>query len=320
MDCGTSAAAYRVIQSLGIGVDIVSTLEGILVKLKVEPAQNHCQSYRSLKCGKLVTHTLASTPSEWQECKIGSNLVRIELTFPFLRIETCPIGNFGIGVRASKAFRIELVWVRPESLIAMKIVNGNKDIHSTNDGRLATPTRRKFVFRPASANQQRWLRVHAQRLGNNQSQVFHLLDIFVIGNPVTNHFVNLLLNLFHAFGVSCQLKERPRENRGRGFVTCNQHGHEIISELLVVDICSSHVDQKSKHGRVFDFVIVAILEFFNVFNDTGSLGSVDEVIENIVKELEVRVEFAKARYQLIGQRQIPVGRRCHTAMFGFDKC
>lgn len=76
------------------------------------------------------------------------------------------------------------------------------------------------------------------------------LDVVQRRNPVADDAVDLLLRLPHDFRVLRHLEERPRQDGGRGFVSSDEHRHEVVPELRVRGILSPKVHQETEHTRV----------------------------------------------------------------------
>mmetsp|Transcript_267 Transcript_267/g.629 ORF Transcript_267/g.629 Transcript_267/m.629 type:complete len:501 (-) Transcript_267:579-2081(-) len=290
------------------------------VKLEIKPSQYHCQGNGGLKGCKLVPHALTGTSSKRQVGKIGRVFIRVQDgPVPFRRIVSCPFRDVRVGVFAQPPFGDELVRLRPEPFIVMEIVQRYEHIHAANHGGLPPPALGQIVLGPAPANQQGRLGVQPQRLGHDQPQILHVLDILVGGHAVAQHPVDLGLDLGHLLRMLRQLEQRPGQHRGRGLVPRDQHGHEIVPQLLVVDVGAAHVHQKPQQRRILDVGVIALFELLDILHLARTLRAIDEVGQHRVQYVEVGVELPQTRHDLVSERQVPVRGGGHATVLGLDE-
>mmetsp|Transcript_19725 Transcript_19725/g.44791 ORF Transcript_19725/g.44791 Transcript_19725/m.44791 type:complete len:354 (-) Transcript_19725:754-1815(-) len=202
----------------------------------------------------------------------------------------------------------------------MDVIERYEHVHAPYNRSLGLrPTLGHYVLFPTSTDEQRRLGIETQGLGHDETCKFHLLDVFHGGNSVPHDPIDLLPDPHHLLRMTREFEEGPGEDGRSGLVSRDEHGHEIIAKLLVVHVGSAHVDEKAEEGGVLHFGVVAGLEVLDVFDNAAVFGTFDEIIEDIVEEIEVGVEFTEAGDQFVGEGKVPVGSRSHGAMFSLEE-
>ena len=70
------------------------------------------------------------------------------------------------------------------------------------------------------------------------------------GGFVAEHGVDLIQDFGVGGGVSQQREERPGQHGGGRLVPRDEHGHEIVAQLLVRQVSVAHVHQESQQRRI----------------------------------------------------------------------
>lgn len=73
----------------------------------------------------------------------------------------------------------------------------------------------------------------SERLLGHRVEVFELRELLRRHPTVGIHPIDLVLDPAQHVGMLAQPVKRPREPRGRGLVARDQHGDELIADLLV---------------------------------------------------------------------------------------
>ena len=120
-----------------------------------------------------------------------------------------------------------------------------------------------------------------------------------------------LVDFLSHFGVQvrllAELEHCPGEHCSGGFVSCDEHGHEVVSQLLGGRVLSSHVDQESQQTGVLHRGVVALLQLVDVLLVLGGQRLHDQLVQHSVQELQVSVESSQAGNELVGEGEVPIG-------------
>ena len=199
----------------------------------------------------------------------------------------------------------------------MQIPHADKNIHPLDESHfdISRALGQRHVFE-ASTNENRWLWVQTQRLGDAQTDRLELLDVVVRGRSVVvaEDFVDVGLDPLEQFRLLHQTKQAPREHSGGGLVTSDEHGHQIIAKLHVRDVGASNVDQKSQQGRILDFAVISVLQLFQIVRAFELLRLLDQSVQRVVDDGHILLKLALSRDDVRREGQVPIGKIKRTAM------
>mmetsp|Transcript_17425 Transcript_17425/g.50761 ORF Transcript_17425/g.50761 Transcript_17425/m.50761 type:complete len:289 (-) Transcript_17425:1110-1976(-) len=266
----------RMIRHIDVGIEV-------RIEFEIEPSQYHRQRDRRLQHREFVPDALSGPPPERQIREIGRDFVGVQFPLPSLRIVSGPALDVGIDVPLVEALRTERVGLRPESSVPMNVVQRDEEVHAPDGGRLSSSSLGDDVLLPAATDQQRRFGIHPQSLGDDQTQISHPLDILQGRIAISHDLIDLGPYLGHAFGVLGQFEQRPGQDRGGGLVPGDEHGHQIVPQLLVIDIGAPHIDQESQQARIVDLIVIPILQLLQIFHLPGGLGPIDEIVQYVVQ-------------------------------------
>mmetsp|Transcript_10135 Transcript_10135/g.28434 ORF Transcript_10135/g.28434 Transcript_10135/m.28434 type:complete len:476 (-) Transcript_10135:486-1913(-) len=318
VNSGTRSHADGMLKVHGMLHHVDIRLE-IRIEIEIKSTQNHCQSNRGLQGCELITNALARSATKWEVSEVRCHLVGVEIVFPLGWVISLPLRYVGVGIRPSEAIRVEQIRFRPEAPISVNVVEGDENIHTSDHSRLSATSLGQIIVLSGPSDKQRRLGVETESLGDNQTQVFHVLDVLQGWCAITDNAVNLLPCLGHAFWVFGELEECPSQHSCRRLVAGNKHGHQIVTKLLVVHVRSAHIHKETKEGGVLNFLIIAFLQLFNVFHLPSLLGPINQIIKDVIEKSQIGVELAQTRNDFVRKRQIPVGSRRHGTVLGLNE-
>lgn len=94
-----------------------------------------------------------------------------------------------------------------------------------------------------------------------RGQVLQFPNMFHQYGTFSDDIVNFLLDLAVNFGMLEQLVYGKGEGGGRGFMTCNQEGDQVVDDALVGHLAACHRIDTIEHGgqQVFPAAVLAFL-------------------------------------------------------------
>mmetsp|Transcript_8221 Transcript_8221/g.23391 ORF Transcript_8221/g.23391 Transcript_8221/m.23391 type:complete len:670 (-) Transcript_8221:431-2440(-) len=287
-------------------------------ELKVVAAQEHRQGHGGLEHGELVAYALARPRPERSKRKVRRVLRGVQLAAPRPGVVPLPPRSLlRVHMWPQEPLRVKVVRLRPVPPVAVDVVERDEDVRTTGDLRLeADATLREDVVLERAADEQRRLRVHAQALGHAEAHELEVLHLVHVRQPIPKLRVHLLLHPSKEGGVLGELVDGPGKRGRRGLVTGDEHGHQVVAQLLRVRLLAARVHEEAQQRRVVELAVVAPLEVLDVRLLAGAERLADAVVEGAVKEVHVLLELALARDEVRGERQLPVGRRGHGAVLG----
>mmetsp|Transcript_18145 Transcript_18145/g.68779 ORF Transcript_18145/g.68779 Transcript_18145/m.68779 type:complete len:263 (+) Transcript_18145:954-1742(+) len=221
-------------------------------KLKCVAPKEHGERDGGLQQCKLVPHAFARPRAEGAVGKVRRVLRGVQLTVPELRVVALPPRRLRARVRPQPSRRVEVVRLRPEPLVPVDIVQGDEDVGAARNVCFdAGAAGGKDVVLESAADEQRRLRVHPQALRDAQARQREAPDVVHVREPVAEVRVDLLPHAREERLVLRQLEDGPRERRGGGLVPGDEHGHEIVAQLLGVGVFPARVHQEAEQRRVF---------------------------------------------------------------------
>mmetsp|Transcript_11015 Transcript_11015/g.32868 ORF Transcript_11015/g.32868 Transcript_11015/m.32868 type:complete len:350 (-) Transcript_11015:1069-2118(-) len=254
-------AVARVDGGARVGADLVRRVRGPR-ELEVEVAHEAGERHGGLHHGELVAHALARAAAEGQEGEVGRGLRRVERApRPLGRVVAGPVGLGGVPVGFAPAMGVEGVRVGP---VAGRPVDGverdehvrrarHRHAHARGPQALRQVPRVRqgglgqAVLVHGAADEQRRLRVHAERLGHREASELERLDLLPRGRRAARgqRRVQLGAQLRQQVRILRELEDAPRERRGRRLVAGDEHGHEVVPQLRRGGLLAPLVHEKS---------------------------------------------------------------------------
>mmetsp|Transcript_30401 Transcript_30401/g.51214 ORF Transcript_30401/g.51214 Transcript_30401/m.51214 type:complete len:264 (+) Transcript_30401:355-1146(+) len=255
--------------------------------------QHHCQHHRGLHDRELVAHTLADPAPKRQVRKVGGDLVGVE-ALDQLGVESIPSLHLRVFKLLFPAHRVEGVGLVPEVLRVVQVPHRNEHIRALQQLDLLIGfALRQFNFLDRPADQDRGLRVQAQRFRHRESHHLQAHEL-IVGRADTllraHHLVHLCLNLRHDIRVGGEQIGRPREHGGGGLVTRHKHGHQVVTQLLVGGLLPSEVHQEAQQRGILHICVVHVLQVLEIGGGAVVIGLADQLGQHVVHQLQIRLE------------------------------
>ena len=118
--------------------------------------------------------------------------------------------------------------------------------------------------------------------------------------------VQFVTQLCNALRVLRQLEQRPGEDCGGGFMTRNEHGHEVVAQLGVGCALPAQVHQKAEQRRVLHPAVVPGLQVSQVSALRRGLRCSNQLIQRPVDGFHVLPELDLTWHNVGGPGDVPV--------------
>mmetsp|Transcript_5626 Transcript_5626/g.7843 ORF Transcript_5626/g.7843 Transcript_5626/m.7843 type:complete len:477 (-) Transcript_5626:346-1776(-) len=277
---------------------------------ELEPPEDQGQRAHGLQRGELVAHALARAAAKGQERKVGHHLVGIEQRLRGLRVVARPVPDCRVGGRALEPVGVVREGLLPEVRVVVDVVHGDEQVHPAHDRhRVALVGLGQLVVSQRPADEQRRLGVLAQGLRDAQPHQLQFPDVLHGGRAVAHHRVHLGLHRPQQLRLLRHLEEHPGEHGGGGLVAGDEHGHEVVAQLLARGVLPPQVHQEPQQAGVGDGVVVACLKLLQVHSVLRGQRPRHQLVQHVVEHAQVRVEPAQPRHQQPRAGQVPVGQR-----------
>mmetsp|Transcript_14219 Transcript_14219/g.42949 ORF Transcript_14219/g.42949 Transcript_14219/m.42949 type:complete len:333 (-) Transcript_14219:1210-2208(-) len=263
------------------------------VHLKRVPPHQHGKCRDCLEQSKLITNTLAPTAAEGQVGKVLGGLVW---------------GALG-GVEAGG---VEAVGVAPVLRAPVQVPHADENICALRHLVAAND-----VVLQGATDEHGRLGVEAHGLVQAPGGPPQGLQVLQGGLPVPQNAVHLGLQAGGVLGVLRQAIQRPRQHRGGGLVPRDQQRHQVVPQLLAVNLVAAGQQEVQDAGVPLAHELLRELLVLRLHQ---LLALADELVQGGVHDGHGLRAAALTRHQRTQQRNVPVGDGVRAPVLRLPQC